>query len=221
MRTTGKLSPAGSATAPGRIFASALSKITYICGQPQSPARLSADSLCPRICNPFNCNDLDRGQLFMCSFRGRIGSSGRVEVVQARARSCNRPTLQSARLRSGGGRGAGVPRLPPAVIAPRRSCDAGGGLNFQRTTLECGRLLPFFKKACPTDQARSRSLSPHLKAGTRHVRSVESLHPYSTRETRPRATRRRNFAPARKNFLHLGMPVVVGPPCIYTARGCK
>jgi hypothetical protein len=181
---------------PGRIFASAFFDSTYVWGQPLSSARgqfLSAN------CNPLNCNDLDRGQLSTVCLRGRIAILARIihGGTPSAKRKRGRPTLQIARSRRGGGRGAGVPRLPPVLIAPGRLLRQGPGSNFQRTTLECGRLLPLFKKACPTDQARSRWLPPHLKAATQHVRIVESLHPYSTREPRPRATRRRDSVTAR------------------------
>ena len=67
-------------------------------------------------------------------------------------------------------------------------------------------LATAFQKSVPNGLARSRWLSPHLKAATQHVRTVEFLHPYSTRETCPRATRRQNLAHRRKNFCVLGIP---------------
>jgi hypothetical protein len=107
-----------------------------------------ADSLCPRICNPLNGNDLNRGQPSTGSLRGRIVPGGWVEVVRARGRSCKPADLaEGASPRSGGGRGAGFPRLPPAVIAPWTLATPEAGSNFQRAKQSGSDKRPPFLRA--------------------------------------------------------------------------
>ena len=59
---------------------------------------LIVDSLSPRICNPLNGNDLDRGQLSTRSLRGRIVPAGWVQVVKARGRSRKPANLAEAQV---------------------------------------------------------------------------------------------------------------------------